>query len=647
MKKGIISLIAAGGLALPLPAAAQTEYSSYPTHHNQMFRNEGGDYNAMVGNQYISIGWDCAVCHTGDGVTGSWAFASERYLCEDCHTNTTGADFSLISAPAVEIHPAGALGNDFHGSLGRGCGSCHTGSPYGWSGVHPKAIDPDNPPATPALAEGIYEGTAADPYGYRYDPFSDTSTFRGLLTINDPDWGDISRWNRKSGPERGLILEITRTQTDPRRVWYAEIVDVANNTDESLSITVKGEVKWDVFAPYPGTGELRVFYGQEILSRIYVDRTTSPYTASPVRFLSPRDAADNDGLGPGGGDASPDGICQVCHTTTSYWRADGSGTDHNAGGSCLVCHEHERGFAEPLIMPSCDACHAYPPARGETDSHGRHSRLGFDCATCHQATTVDGVTIADDTVHNNGVFDVVAASSFTGRAGEGGQVLDFVYTPATGGGSCASNTCHAYWGFSDPVQWNSHAEVVVSPRISGLASPETDRVVSLDASRSSCYEVVDGVNRERTCSYQWDFGGSGAIVGGNGSEVMVYRYDAAGDYTVSLAMEESRSGKRGVESITVGALEVELPPPSADFTTTLAATTVTLAASLPSEVVRVYVYWGDRRRSVSTDPAGLALSHTYERGGRDYNIRVTTIDSDHNRLSYTFGDDPDLRVTLP
>jgi hypothetical protein len=38
------------------------------------------------------------------------------------------------------------------------------------------------------------------------------------------------------------------------------------------------------------------------------------------------------------------GICEVCHTTTAYYRADGTGAAHY-DLSCLPCHRHAEGFA--------------------------------------------------------------------------------------------------------------------------------------------------------------------------------------------------------------------------------------------------------------------------------------------------------------
>jgi predicted CXXCH cytochrome family protein len=40
------------------------------------------------------------------------------------------------------------------------------------------------------------------------------------------------------------------------------------------------------------------------------------------------------------------GVCQVCHTTTRFYRADGSGEPHFTF-PCFTCHLHGAGFAPP------------------------------------------------------------------------------------------------------------------------------------------------------------------------------------------------------------------------------------------------------------------------------------------------------------
>jgi len=55
-----------------------------------------------------------------------------------------------------------------------------------------------------------------------------------------------------------------------------------------------------------------------------------------------------DGVGPTGlarGSAGT-GVCEVCHTATKSYRADGSGAAHD-GAWCVTCHSHQRGFAAP------------------------------------------------------------------------------------------------------------------------------------------------------------------------------------------------------------------------------------------------------------------------------------------------------------
>ncbi|MEW6290394.1 MAG: PKD domain-containing protein [Thermodesulfobacteriota bacterium] len=626
-KKMIKSLPLFVLLATPGMASAQLSYSFY----------EQSPHNATsyMNSDNFSFS-DCGNCHTGDGVTGSWAFYSNRFLCANCHINESGPPYTLNSAPAMEVHSAAAMAGDPKGTLVRGCGSCHHG-PTQNDWAHPPQIDHTNPLLTPALAEGTYTTAGV------WDPATDTTTFSGVqLTVNDSQWNDPGTWNKKTGPERGLMLEVIRDPDYRPRVWYGEIQDAAANADGTSTIVIKGQLRNDVFVPYP-PGILRIFYGQEVLSRIYTDTTvgsSSSWPSAAVRFLGPRDAANSDGLGAAGGDSTPYGICQVCHTTTNYWRADGSGTEHNNGLDCLGCHEHKTGF-----LPSCNSCHDYPPAIGSNDRHGRHTQLGYGCQTCHYQTTTNGVRVG--ATHNNGTVNVSPAPTFPGRPADGPQALSFTYTPAEGGGSCSANSCHAYWGYSNPATWTQNIEMHVVPQISALSSLDTDRVVTLDASRSSCYESVDGLPEDRICTFTWDFGGSGGVIGGNGQDVIIYRYDAPGAYTATLTMTEATSGKTATATVSATASLVESPAPAIDFTTAVTGTAVTLHAAFPADVQRVYVYWGDRSRSVYTRPAADVMSHTYAVGRKSYNIRVQTIDAAHKMVDYTFSEDADLRVTLP
>ena len=40
------------------------------------------------------------------------------------------------------------------------------------------------------------------------------------------------------------------------------------------------------------------------------------------------------------------GVCEICHTSTNHYRADGTGSSHFTT-SCIPCHTHEGGFNPP------------------------------------------------------------------------------------------------------------------------------------------------------------------------------------------------------------------------------------------------------------------------------------------------------------
>ena len=106
------------------------------------------------------------------------------------------------------------------------------------------------------------------------------------------------------------------------------------------------------------------------------------------------------------GDATVDGICEVCHTKTSHWTNDGlnanKGVHTGLGGTnCMSCHPHTDGF-----KADCGACHDFPPGNlvgnpGTTGSttagaHVEHAiNQTIGCDACHYRNIPDGT-------HNDG-----------------------------------------------------------------------------------------------------------------------------------------------------------------------------------------------------------------------------------------------------
>ena len=70
-------------------------------------------------------------------------------------------------------------------------------------------------------------------------------------------------------------------------------------------------------------------------------------TINDVKFFTPYPIAGTYG---GPVDNTPGanptmGLCQICHTQTTFWKADGTGTGHYEDKACLTCHDHAAGFA--------------------------------------------------------------------------------------------------------------------------------------------------------------------------------------------------------------------------------------------------------------------------------------------------------------
>ena len=63
------------------------------------------------------------------------------------------------------------------------------------------------------------------------------------------------------------------------------------------------------------------------------------------------------GAGSYGISGSGDGICEVCHNQTNYFRRGVVAVQtHNTATQCTICHDHKKGFTA-----SCETCHDATP----------------------------------------------------------------------------------------------------------------------------------------------------------------------------------------------------------------------------------------------------------------------------------------------
>ncbi len=116
------------------------------------------------------------------------------------------------------------------------------------------------------------------------------------------------------------------------------------------------------------------------------------------------------------GDATYNGVCEVCHTSTTYHRNNSSGNhSHNPAMSCISCHPHEDAF-----MPSgdCLSCHNVAQDNGDgIPAGGRRAIIGEFPASnthAHYGATLDEadcIVCHDQTTHTDGYVDLIDADN--------------------------------------------------------------------------------------------------------------------------------------------------------------------------------------------------------------------------------------------
>lgn len=111
-----------------------------------------------------------------------------------------------------------------------------------------------------------------------------------------------------------------------------------------------------------------------------------------------------------------DGICQVCHVSTTYHRHDGTGSAHNEGANCTSCHPHQAGFIP--TGGDCTGCHASAQDNGDgIPSGGRRGivpEFPVADAHAHYGASLDSaacVVCHDQTTHMDGFVDLLDPDS--------------------------------------------------------------------------------------------------------------------------------------------------------------------------------------------------------------------------------------------
>ena len=189
---------------------------------------------------------------------------------------------------------------------------------------------------------------------------------------------------------------------------------------------------------------------------------------------------------------TPGLTCASCHDITNMpLMADGQPLATTT--VCASCHQNGAGGApnntnfktswnDPDFSLGCADCHDFPPAYASSptkaNSHPRHAVYGYNCAKCHYDTTHDGVSIANQSLHLNGVTDVTFAD-------------------ATISYNAAARTCSNTFCHSNGMTVEGMTPASTSVQTPGLTLPRTIMTNTSAAwgsgplSCSSCHDILD------------------------------------------------------------------------------------------------------------------------------------------------------------
>ncbi len=192
--------------------------------------------------------------------------------------------------------------------------------------------------------------------------------------------------------------------------------------------------------------------------------------------------------------ATADGICEVCHTQTTYWRKDIVAEGHYSTTRCTSCHKHDSG-----LKASCYGCHGDGVAEYWPQN------------ATNLRTTNTNPSFNDDGRHTRHV-EVIASRLY-------GETLAQLIT-TTGSTSdvkqkaiCAY--CHVVSDYDHTSLANAtQSEVFVSNAVRGAKSiwNVDDTNATFNATTYNCTTTDCHNNKDTTATYNWYTGSASACM---------------------------------------------------------------------------------------------------------------------------------------
>ena len=386
-----------------------------------------GDTHALDAPHDTSHGTNkvnCSHCHYPYGTTPPWLTqpvtednTALNNLCKSCHIPSYG--MSDPKYENVQTHSSYKTSTKY-GTWVMECVTCH--NPH-------------------------YQRQVS---AYRAEGYIETGTSTGMTTTTLTD--TTKTWTVDAYVNYALI---------PNSTYPTLMYRIVSNTADTL--TVQGSM---LVPDYANTGDA---YGIKYANMVN-DSIFAPASGPEVVKFFNNTGANSFADGEpnvAGVDTVVDGVCQVCHTQTHSYKADGTietagHPSGQVGTNCTACHIHTDGFK---AIGGCDLCHGYPPVdlatlvfnpssgTGSTTAgeHNRHVNTeNIGCDACHVNSTGSGAT------HNKGDLNITLGFSlfsgtYLGGSYDGQTTANYnsseanttVTSPGTGVKTCSNLYCHS------------------------------------------------------------------------------------------------------------------------------------------------------------------------------------------------------------
>jgi predicted CXXCH cytochrome family protein len=305
--------------------------------------------------------------------------------CQVCHENEDAHDGT------GDMDCASCHAGDGGGGDGDDCASCHSSTLSDWDNTgHGKTtgnyVVSDNPAADlPGAANGenscLYCHDSSVPHSSGTNPFRLNNTqnedclicHESSATGYDPD---------DAGP-----MSAKNATVKVNSSHYGSKHDSGNNG---------GQFCWDCHDPHGDSNLVMIHDEVSKTSTTDYGRPTSPVATTFISMGTWESYVNN---------SPSDGICQVCHTSTSrYTGSTNYDPSHNPGLSCTMCHTHDNGFsAGGGSGGECTACHIVPVGSRSAIAPGDWTASSHEdtgCLGCH----------AEDNTHMDGTVQLSAGA---------------------------------------------------------------------------------------------------------------------------------------------------------------------------------------------------------------------------------------------